>query len=36
MNQILGPMIGEPASKVPGIASLLWGPMARGTQVDIG
>ncbi len=36
MNQILGPIVGKPASKVPGIASLLWGPMARGTQVDVG
>jgi phospholipid/cholesterol/gamma-HCH transport system substrate-binding protein len=36
MDQILGPVIGRPADKVPGIASLLWGPIARGTQVSVG
>ena len=36
MNQILGPILGTPANKVPAIASLLWGPMARGSQVDVG
>jgi phospholipid/cholesterol/gamma-HCH transport system substrate-binding protein len=36
MNQVLGPIVGEPADKVPAIASLLWGPIARGTQVNVG
>jgi phospholipid/cholesterol/gamma-HCH transport system substrate-binding protein len=36
MDQLLGPIIGQPADKVPGIDSLLWGPIARGTQVNIG
>lgn len=36
MDQILGPIVGKPADKVPGIAGLLWGPMARGTQVNVG
>jgi phospholipid/cholesterol/gamma-HCH transport system substrate-binding protein len=36
MDQVLAPIVGRPADKVPAIASLLWGPMARGTQVDVG
>ena len=36
MNQVLAPIIGRPAGKVPGIDSLLWGPIARGTQVSVG
>ncbi len=36
MDQLLGPILGRPAAKVPAIAGLLWGPMARGTQVTIG
>jgi phospholipid/cholesterol/gamma-HCH transport system substrate-binding protein len=36
MNQVLAPIVGRPASKVPGIDSLLWGPIARGTQVSVG
>ena len=36
MDQILGPIVGRPADKVPAIDSLLWGPIARGTQVDVG
>jgi phospholipid/cholesterol/gamma-HCH transport system substrate-binding protein len=36
MNSILGPIVGRPASQVPGIDSLLWGPIARGTQVNLG
>ena len=35
MNQILGPILGRPADKVPAIAGLLWGPMARGSEVDV-
>jgi phospholipid/cholesterol/gamma-HCH transport system substrate-binding protein len=35
MDQILGPILGRDASKVPAIAGLLWGPMARGTEVDV-
>ncbi len=35
MNVLLGPIMGSPASKVPGVASLLWGPMVRGTLVDL-
>ncbi len=35
-DQILGPVIGRPASQVPGIDGLLWGPIARGTQVSLG
>jgi phospholipid/cholesterol/gamma-HCH transport system substrate-binding protein len=36
MDQILAPIVGRAADKVPAIDSLLWGPIARGTQVDIG
>jgi len=36
MDQLLGPILGRPAAKVPSIAGLLWGPMARGSQVEIG
>jgi phospholipid/cholesterol/gamma-HCH transport system substrate-binding protein len=36
MDQLLGPILGRPASKVPAIAGLLWGPMARGAEVDVG
>jgi hypothetical protein len=36
MDQVLGPILGTPAAKVPAIADLLWGPMARGSQVDVG
>ena len=36
MDQILGPILGRPADKVPAIASLLWGPMARGSEVNVG
>jgi len=36
MDQILGPILGKPANEVPGVAGLLWGPLARGTQVDVG
>jgi phospholipid/cholesterol/gamma-HCH transport system substrate-binding protein len=36
MNQVLGPIIGEPADKVPAIDDLLWGPLARGSQVNVG
>jgi phospholipid/cholesterol/gamma-HCH transport system substrate-binding protein len=36
MNQILGPILGRPADKVPAIAGLLWGPMARGSEVNVG
>jgi phospholipid/cholesterol/gamma-HCH transport system substrate-binding protein len=35
-DQILGPILGRPAKSVPAIASLLWGPMARGSQVNVG
>jgi phospholipid/cholesterol/gamma-HCH transport system substrate-binding protein len=36
MDQLLGPILGRPANKVPAIAGLLWGPMARGAEVDVG
>jgi phospholipid/cholesterol/gamma-HCH transport system substrate-binding protein len=36
MAQVLGPILGKPAAKVPAIADLLWGPMARGSQVNVG
>ena len=36
MNALLGPILGRPARQVPGVAGLLWGPMVRGTQVDLG
>lgn len=36
MDQLLGPILGRPADKVPAIAGLLWGPIARGTQVNVG
>ncbi len=36
MNQLLAPIVGRPADKVPAIDSLLWGPIARGTQVNVG
>ena len=35
MNQILGPILGRSADKVPAIAGLLWGPMARGSEVNV-
>jgi hypothetical protein len=35
-DQILGPILGRPATSVPAVASLLWGPMARGSQVNVG
>ncbi len=36
MNSLLGPVLSRPASTVPSIAGLLWGPMARGSQVNLG
>ncbi len=36
LNQILGPVLGRPADKVPAVATLLWGPLARGSEVSAG
>ena len=33
---LLGPVMGLPADQVPSIASLLFGPLARGTAVTVG
>ena len=35
MGAVLGPVLGLPADEVPGLAFLLFGPMARGTQVGL-
>jgi phospholipid/cholesterol/gamma-HCH transport system substrate-binding protein len=35
LNQLLGPILGITASKVPDIADLLWGPLARGNGVKL-
>ncbi len=35
MNQVLGPILGQSADKVPAVAGLLWGPMARGSLVSV-
>ena len=35
VNTVLGPVLGTSASSVPDIAALLWGPMARGTEVRL-
>ena len=35
MGSVLGPVMGVPADEVPDLAYLLFGPMARGTQVGL-
>ncbi|MFL6072168.1 MAG: MCE family protein [Mycobacteriales bacterium] len=35
VNALLGPVMGVPDDKVPPIATLLFGPMARGTEVTV-
>ncbi|MCW2615903.1 MAG: hypothetical protein JWN08_2897 [Frankiales bacterium] len=35
MGSVLAPVLGVPASEVPDLAYLLFGPMARGTQVGL-
>jgi phospholipid/cholesterol/gamma-HCH transport system substrate-binding protein len=34
-DSLLGPALGMPASSVPDVADLLWGPMARGNAVTL-
>ncbi len=35
MGSVLGPVLGVPADEVPDLAYLLFGPMARGTEVGL-
>jgi phospholipid/cholesterol/gamma-HCH transport system substrate-binding protein len=35
LDSILGPVLGIDASRVPDIADLLWGPLARGAAVNL-
>ncbi len=35
VNHIVGPLMGRPPGEVPDIATLLFGPMARGTVVSV-
>ncbi|MBV9487440.1 MAG: MCE family protein [Frankiaceae bacterium] len=35
LNQLLGPILGLSSTKVPDIADLLWGPLARGNGVNL-
>ena len=35
MGSVLGPVLGMPADEVPDLAYLLFGPMARGTEVGL-
>jgi phospholipid/cholesterol/gamma-HCH transport system substrate-binding protein len=35
LNQLLGPILGLSASKVPDVADLLWGPLARGNGLNL-
>jgi hypothetical protein len=35
-DQVLGPILAMPAASVPPVATLLFGPMARGAQVVLG
>ena len=34
-DNLLGPIMATPASKVPPVADLLWGPLLRGASVAI-
>jgi phospholipid/cholesterol/gamma-HCH transport system substrate-binding protein len=34
-DTLLGPMLGIDAMSVPDIADLLWGPLARGSAVNL-
>ncbi len=34
-DNLLGPVMGLPANKVPDVADLLWGPLLRGSTVDL-
>ena len=35
MGAVLGPVLGVSADEVPDLAYLLFGPMARGTEVGL-
>ncbi|QPP05392.1 MCE family protein [Streptomyces bathyalis] len=35
VNSLVAPVMGVPADEVPGVATLLFGPMARGTAVSV-
>jgi phospholipid/cholesterol/gamma-HCH transport system substrate-binding protein len=36
VNSLVGPSMGVPVDEVPDVASLLMGPLARGTEVSVG